>query len=70
MTGIRLSQHIHGQYPSHLGLKVKKYTRDHEDILKESFSDYVNPFTVVEKPQKRIRICTDARRINTLMTPE
>jgi hypothetical protein len=39
-------------------------------ILEKSFYDYVNPLTVVERPGKGIRICTDARRINTLMVPD
>jgi hypothetical protein len=37
------------------------------DILEKSFSDYVNPLTLVERPGKGIRICIDARRVNALM---
>ena len=41
-----------------------------DNILEESFSDYVNPLTLVERPGKSIRICIDARRVNTLMIPD
>jgi len=41
-----------------------------DNILEESFSGYVNPLTLVERPGKRIRICTDVRRVNTLMIPD
>jgi len=40
------------------------------DILEKSFSDYVNPLTLVERPGKGIRICIDARRVNALMIPD
>jgi len=38
--------------------------------LEESFSDYVNPLTLVERPGKGIRICIDACRVNALMIPD
>jgi hypothetical protein len=38
-----------------------------DGILEKSFSDYVNPLTLVKRPGKGIRICIDARRVNTLM---
>jgi len=41
-----------------------------DNILEESFSDYVNPLTLVERPGKGIRICIDARRLNALMIPD
>ena len=41
-----------------------------DDILEKSFSDYVNLLTLVERPGKGIRICTDARRVNELMIPD
>jgi len=41
-----------------------------DDILEKSFSDYVNPLTLVERPGKGIRICIDARRVNALMVPD
>ena len=41
-----------------------------DDILESSFSDYVNPLTLVERPRKGIRICIDARRVNAQMTPD
>jgi hypothetical protein len=40
-----------------------------DNILEKSFSDYVNPLTLVEKSGKGIRICNDARRVNSLMIP-
>ena len=41
-----------------------------DNILEESFSDYVNLLTIVERPGKSIRICIDARRVNTHMMPD
>jgi len=38
-----------------------------DDILEKSFSDYVNPLTLVEWPGKGIRICIDARRVNAFI---
>ena len=39
-------------------------------VLKESYSAYVNPLTLVQHEQKPIRICLDARRINKLMVAD
>jgi hypothetical protein len=41
-----------------------------DNILERSFSEYVNPLTLVERPRKGIRICIDARRVNSLMVPD
>jgi hypothetical protein len=41
-----------------------------DDILEKSFSYYVNPLTLVERPGKSIRICIVARRVNALMIPD
>jgi len=41
-----------------------------DDILETSFSDYVNPRTLVERTGKRITICIEARRVNELMIPD
>jgi hypothetical protein len=41
-----------------------------DNIFEESFSDYINPLTLVERPGKGIRICIDARRVNALMIPD
>ena len=41
-----------------------------DNILEESFSDYINPLTLVERPGKGIRICIDARKVNALMIPD
>jgi len=38
-----------------------------DNILEESFSDYVNTLTLVERPGKGIMICIDARRVNAPM---
>ena len=38
-----------------------------DGILEESFSDYLNPLTLVEKEDKAVRICVDARRVNQHM---
>jgi hypothetical protein len=35
-----------------------------DDILEESFSDYLNPLTLVIRDMKPLRICDDARRVN------
>ena len=48
--------------------QIQEMLRD--DILENSFSDYVNPLTLVEKPGKGIRICIDARRVNAQMIPD
>jgi hypothetical protein len=39
-------------------------------ILEESYSDFVNPLTVVTRPNKGIRICVDARKINKQMVAD
>jgi hypothetical protein len=41
-----------------------------DKILERSYSDYVNPLTLVEKPGGGIRICIDARRVNAVMVPD
>lgn len=41
-----------------------------DGILEESFSNYVNPLTIVERGDKPIRICVDARRINQQMVAD
>ena len=41
-----------------------------DNILEESFSDYVNLLTLVERQGKGIRVCIDARRVNALMLPD
>jgi hypothetical protein len=41
-----------------------------EGIQEESFATYVNPLTLVQKDNKAVRICIDARRINRLMKPD
>jgi hypothetical protein len=35
-----------------------------DGILEESYSDFVNPLTIVTRPNKRIRVCVDARKVN------
>jgi hypothetical protein len=41
-----------------------------DNIMEKSYSDYVNPLILVEKPGKGIRICIDARRVNSFMVPD
>ena len=41
-----------------------------DGILEESFSDYLNPLTVVERGDKPPRICIDARRVNQHMVAD
>jgi hypothetical protein len=41
-----------------------------EGILEESYSDYVNPLTIVLREHKPLRICVDARSVNRQMTPD
>ena len=41
-----------------------------DGILEESFSDYLNPLTLVVRENKPIRICVDARRINQQMVAD
>jgi len=48
--------------------QIQEMLRD--DILENSFSDYVNPLTLVERPRKGIRICIDAGRVNEQMIPD
>jgi hypothetical protein len=46
-----------------VGEQIQEMLKD--SILEKSFSDYVNSLTLVERPGKGIRICIDARRVNT-----
>jgi hypothetical protein len=39
-------------------------------ILEESYSDYVNPLTLVLREHKPFRICVDARGVNRQMTSD
>jgi hypothetical protein len=41
-----------------------------DGILEESYSDYVNPLTLVLREYKPLRICVDARGVNRQMTPD
>ena len=41
-----------------------------DGILEESYSDYVNPLTLVLQEHKPLRICIDARGMNRQMTPD
>jgi len=41
-----------------------------DDILEETFSSYIDPFTLVVREEKPLRICIDARRINRQMTAD
>jgi hypothetical protein len=41
-----------------------------DGILEESYSDYVNPLTLVHRENKPVRICVDARSVNKQMTPD
>jgi hypothetical protein len=41
-----------------------------DGVLETSFSNYVNPLTIVEREGKILRICIDARRVNALMIPD
>ena len=58
--------------PFELGAQVREQIQEmlRDDILENSFSDYVNPLTLVERPGKGIRICIDARRVNAQMIPD
>jgi hypothetical protein len=47
--------------------QIKAVVKD--GILEESYSDYVNPLTLVHRENKPIRICVDARGVNRHMTP-
>lgn len=40
------------------------------DIIERSVSPYLNPLVVVPKKEGCVRTCLDARRINTIITPE
>jgi hypothetical protein len=39
-------------------------------ILEESYSDYVNPLTLVLREHKPLRICVDVRGVNRQMTSD
>jgi hypothetical protein len=41
-----------------------------DGILEESFSEYLNPLTLVVRDKKPLRICVDARRINQQMVAD
>ena len=41
-----------------------------DGILEESYSDYVNPLTLVHRENKPVRICVDARGVNRQVTPD
>ena len=41
-----------------------------DGILEESYSDYVNPLTLVLRELIPLRICVDARGVNRQMTPD
>jgi len=41
-----------------------------DGILEESYSGYVNPFTLVHRENKPVRICVDARGLNRHMTTD
>ena len=41
-----------------------------DGVLEESYSDYVNPLTLVLREHKPLRICVDARGVNRQMTPD
>ena len=58
--------------PFALGAQVREQNQEmlRDDILENSFSVYVNPLTLVERPGKGIRICIDARRVNAQMIPD
>jgi hypothetical protein len=41
-----------------------------DGILEESYSDYLNPLTLVHRENKPARICVDARSVNRQMTSD
>jgi hypothetical protein len=41
-----------------------------DGMLEESYSDYVNPLTLLLREHKPRRICVDARGVNTRMSPD
>jgi len=41
-----------------------------DGILEESHSAYINPFTLIVREGKAVRICLDARRINKQMVAD
>jgi hypothetical protein len=41
-----------------------------DGILEESYSDYVNPLTLVHRENKPLRICVETRGVNRQMTPD
>jgi hypothetical protein len=40
------------------------------DILEISHSPYVNPLTIIQRKDKPVRICADARQVNKQMVPD
>jgi hypothetical protein len=48
--------------------EIRRLMKD--DILEESHSSYLNPFTVVQREGKNPRICVDARILNQVMLPD
>jgi hypothetical protein len=41
-----------------------------DGTLEESYSDYVNPLTLVHQEHKLLRMCMDARGVKRHMTPD
>jgi hypothetical protein len=41
-----------------------------DNIIEESYSSYVNPLTLVQRQEKRVRIWLDASEVNKFMTPD
>jgi hypothetical protein len=41
-----------------------------DHVIEESYSSYVNPITLVQKEERRVRICLDAREADNFMTPD
>jgi hypothetical protein len=55
--------------PFALRNKVKEQIQEmiEDGILEESYSDFVNPLTIVMRPNKSIHVCVDARKVNKQM---
>jgi hypothetical protein len=58
--------------PFSLRNKVREQieTMVNNDILEISHSPYVNPLTIIQREDKPVRICIDARQVNKQMVPD
>jgi hypothetical protein len=72
---------MHGELPKSSNSRPIPFSLRHEvrkqieemirdDIIEISHTPYVNPLTILQKENKSVRICVDARRVNRQMIPD